>query len=417
MHALSHPHPLLLDAPSGPLVGSRVQLIDTLRALALSGVIVMNVTSMVMNFRAEAVMASAGPADMVSGLADLVLLQGKARSCFAFLFGVGFGVMLLRAQSGGRAFGAFYLRRMAALFAFGVFNQLFLFWGDILATYALLGALLVLFRDWSDRALLITGLSLVIVVPVLHGVLEIINGAPLPSLAGVVASAAEPLYENAGTVYAQSSYGTEVVAANLQQLALRWRFETAYMVVYVLSVFGLFLLGLLTARRAILFDVEAHRPLLRRVAWTCVPAGLLLSMLHASINLGWKPALPISGVVTASYVGLPLLAFGYIAALALLLQRRGDGFKRMLAPVGRMALTNYLASGALGGLFLYGYGLGMMDRLGMAQINLVAVALFLLLTAFSHAWLRYFRHGPAEWLWRSLSYGRVQPLRALPAAG
>ena len=399
----------LLTTPAGPLpVSGRVQLIDTLRAMALFGVIMMNIIGMTMMFQADVVMANAGIADMATGVSDLVFLQGKARCCFAFLFGVGFGVLLMRAEAGGKAFNRFYWRRMAVLFVFGVINQVFLFWGDILMIYALVGATLPWFRHLSDKALLCTGLVLTLVVPVLHGAWNMGFGAPVPP---VTQQELEAWTVSATQVLHHAPYGPQVMAINVQAMLQRWGNEPVHMSVYVIGVLGLFLLGMWTARRGLLFDVQAHRPLLRRIAWVALPVGFLLSLLNASINLGWQPAQPMAGVVTASYAGLPLMSIGYVALFALLLDRRGEGFKRMLAPVGRMALTNYLVSGVIGALVYHGYGLGLMGKLSMAQMNLLAVGVFVLLAVFSHVWLHFFRHGPFEWWWRTCTYGKWQPLR------
>jgi len=406
--------PSLLDSPAGPLpLTGRVAMVDTLRALALFGVIVMNVVSMVMMFMGDTVMARAVPADMVVGVSDLVLLQGKARSCFALLFGVGFGVMLQRAGSAGTGFDAFFLRRMAVLLVFGLFNQVFLFWGDILALYAVVGACLLLVRDWSDRRLLIGATLLVVGVPLLHGLLELVFGA-LPAPMGedradaVIAAALQALQ--------QPHYGPQVMAANVSLLRMIWASDMAYKLVYMLGVLGLFMLGLLIARRGILFDIASHRPLLRRVVWVALPVGLVLSVLRAGFAGGWDPGMPWAAIVTAAYLGLPLMALGYVAAFALLLQLRAQWLVRLLAPAGRMALTNYLASGVLGTLAYHGYGLGLMGQLSMAQMNLLAVAIFAALLAFSHAWLRWFRYGPVEWLWRTLSYGRAPTMWRDPGA-
>ncbi len=220
--------------------------------------------------------------------------------------------------------------------------------------------------------------------------------------------------------YQQAHYGPAVMAANVLVLVQIWASDIAYKTVYVCSVLGLFMLGLVIARRGVLFNVEAHRPLLRRVAWIALPVGLVFSVLHATESFGWDPGMPLAALVSASYMGLPLMSLGYVATLALLLQRRAPGLVRLLAPAGRMALTNYLASGILGALVFHGYGLGLMGKLSMTAMNLVAIGIFLLLLAFSHAWLRWFRYGPVEWLWRSLSYGHVPRMwreQAVPAIG
>jgi uncharacterized protein len=396
--------PNLLSGPSGPLAAEhRSQLIDTLRALALYGVVVMNLVAMVMAFKDEEIMGRALPLDFLTGSFDLVFVQGKARSAFAFLFGVGFGVMLLRAQARGEAIGPFYLRRMLVLFVFGVVNQLFFYWGDILMVYAVLGMTLPGFLRWPDRGLLWLGGLLVLLPPLLHGGYEILVG-PVPNVSGPVdwdANAARAL-----SVYMQPDFSLAVVAENLRQYVDPWLDETVSRLVYVVGVLGLFLLGMVCARHGLLFDVDAHRPLLRRIAAVGLLVGLPLSILHATLYMGWAPEQPWAGLQSASYLGLPVMALGYIALFSLLLFRRGAWIKRALAPVGRMGLTNYLASNLIGTLYFHGYGFGQMGVPGMFEMHVFIWIVFIALALFSHAWLSRFSHGPAEWLWRRLTYRR-----------
>lgn len=393
-----------------PPTAERLALLDSLRALALFGVILMNMGATVMRFAGADVMASAGTADFAVMGVDLVFVLGKARSAFAFLFGLGFAILMLRADARGGGFGRFYVRRMMALLAFGVFNQLFLFWGDILVTYALLGLLLLSLRDWPDRAMLRAGLVLVIAPPLLAGLIEAATGRALPALLAADPEANARL----GAIYAGSDY-LAVIMANAPQPLMRWANQTAHVLVYDIGLLGLFLLGAWTARKGVHLDIAAHRALLRRVMLWFGPAGLLLCIGYATRFAGYEPEGVMRGVLTAAYAGLPLLALAYLAGLALLFARRGARFQALLAPAGRMALTNYLASGAIGGWLFYGYGLGLMNHVGILAINGIAVALFAALLLFSHLWLARFRLGPAEWLWRSASYRAWQPLRRRPA--
>jgi uncharacterized protein len=385
--------------------------LDSIRAIALLGVVVMNIGAMVMRFVGGEVMDSAGPADLGAMLFDLALFQGKARSAFAFLFGVGFGILLLRAERQGENFTAFYLRRMAALILFGLINQAFFFWGDILVLYGLLGMAMLPLRHLADRLLLRAGLALVIVPPLAVGLAEALLGQRL--LGFVPAPDSAQFFATLMT----GSYA-EVVAANLPQTLLRYASDTAHMAVYATGVLGLFMLGAWTVRRGIPIDIPAHRPLLRRVAWIGLPLGFLISAVHAT-RLAGIPAEGLFGaLVTAAYVGLPVMALGAISALALWFARGGAAIQRLLAPVGRMALTNYLASGLIGSLTFYGYGLGLVRQFSGVGINLFALGLFAALAIFSHVWLARFRMGPAEWLWRCLSDLRLQPLRrANPVQG
>lgn len=405
-------------APLKPAT-ERLLIIDTLRAIALFGVIAMNLTGMVMVFKGEVVMAAARPADFAFGLFDLVLMQGKARSAFAFLFGVGFGILMQRAQARGAGFGPLYLRRVLILLVIGIGNLAFLFWGDILIVYALLGMVLMLFRNAGQRLLLVVGLALILLPPAVAGLIEAVTGAPTPNLAGVSAAVAEARFVGMLPAYAGTDY-LAFVWANLRYYVLHPVGDTGPVIVYDLGVLGLFILGLWAARRGIFEDLERHRPLLRRIIWVALPLGLLLSLVHATRRMGVPMDGVGYGVVTAAYMGLPILAFGYLSILSLYISRGGRWLTLMFAPMGRMALTGYLASNAIGAFVWYGWGLGRINDpagLSMAGINLFATAVFAGLCVFSALWLRLFSFGPAEWLWRSLTYGRLQPLlRRKPVA-
>lgn len=394
-------------------VADRLVVIDTLRAIALFGVVVMNLTAMVMIFRAPAVLESAGPADFAFGLFDLVFLQGKARSAFAFLFGVGFGILMQRAEARGAGFTGFYLRRAFFLLVFGVGNLAFLFWGDILIVYALLGMVLLLFRNAGQRLLLVLGLTLVIMPPVVSGLMEALTGAPLPNLAGLAPAGVQEGFLALAPAYLGGDYWA-FVGANLRYYLFHNAAETAYVVIYDLGVLGLFMLGLWATRRGVFEDIERHRRLLRRLVWIGLPLGLALSVAHATRRLGVPADGALYGFVTAAYVGLPIMAFGYLSILTLYISRGGRWLAAVFAPMGRMALTGYLASNAIGAFVWYAWGL---NRIGdpawlvMARMNLFSIAVFAGLCLFSALWLKVFRFGPAEWVWRSLTYGRLQPLR------
>jgi uncharacterized protein len=388
----------------------RLHLIDTLRAIALFGVIVMNMTGMVAALVSDQIFPVASTLDIGFATFDLVVLQGKARACFALLFGVGFGILMTRAASRGQPFVSFFLTRMSVLLAIGLFNLAFLFWGDILILYAVLGMFLLLFRHSSDRLILRLGLGLLLLPPVAAGLVEAISGAPLPNLAGLGPDAPDQALAAMVPMYRSDSY-MDFVQANLQLYLSHYTADTSYTVLYNLSVLGLFLLGLWMARNAVLADVERWRSFLRKVVWLCLPLGLVLSIIHATRRMGVEAEGAAYGLVTAAYAGLALAAFGYVAGLALLLSRRGAPMQRALSPMGRMALTGYLLSNAIGAFVWYGWGLGQLGAWNFTAINVLAFLTFAGLCLFSAVWLRLFRFGPAEWLWRSATYRKLQPMK------
>ncbi|MGF7146486.1 uncharacterized protein FHS96_000095 [Sphingomonas zeicaulis] len=388
----------------------RNALIDALRAIALYGVISFNIVGMVGALVGGSVIARANGADMAFLAFDLILIQGKARAAFALLFGVGFGTLAARAAANGQPIWPLHSRRMLVLLAIGLANLAFLFFGDILILYALLGLALPLFRNLGNRALVATGLALLIVPPLVIGLVEAVTGAPLPNIAGLSPAAVDALMPATAPIYQGNDYAA-FIRANLAYYVDHYRVETGYALMYDLSVFGLFLIGVWAARNRVLTDVAAWRPFLIRTAAIAIPLGLVLSIVHASRRLGIEADGAAYGLVTAAYAGLALMSFGYVALFSLWLAGSGQRVARALAPTGRMALTGYLASNAIGAATWYGWGLGLMGQWNGMAMNLFALAIFLGLCLFSTFWLRAFRHGPVEWLWRSLAYGAVQPMR------
>ena len=393
-------------------VNQRLTHIDALRGLALFGVLAMNIGSMVMMFRGAAVFGAATLADLGVAAAELFLILGKARSSFAFLFGAGFAILLIRAQATGGNFRSYYLRRLGALAVFGLINQIFLFWGDILFTYAMLGFLLMLCAHWATATQLRVGLALAIVPPIVSGILMLL-GAQIPDL--LEPTAAQK------AVYGLKAYTSpdylDAIRANIWLGATRHATATAHMLVYDLSVFGMFLLGAWSVRTGLLTEPAKHRATLRRIAMWTLPIGFMLSAINMMPYLGFKPEGWAGALIESSFAGIPILAFGYLASLALLFSSPNSRAAAILAPAGRMALTNYLLSGAVGGWIFYGYGLGLIGEFGIVGTVILGASLFAVLTIFSHIWLSQFSMGPIEWLWRRISGARTAssaPLRESP---
>jgi uncharacterized protein len=388
----------------------RIELIDALRAVALLGVILMNVGGMAMRFVGKDLMMNATTLDLALVASDTILVMGKARSCFAFLFGLGFGILLFRAGAERGDFKRYFTRRMLALLAFGVVNQVFLFWGDILMAYALLGLVLMAIRHLSAKSFLQGGLSLILLPPLVLAFAEWLYGGVLP---GLIAADAKIETARAITALTSRDY-LDAVAFNATQNLLRHGTQAAHMIVYELNVLGLFMLGVWSVRSGLVHQLATKRRLLKRVMVAGLMIGLPLNIVNALPFLGINTEGLLGVVVTASYPAIALLAFGYIAALTLAFGREGNRAVHMLAPAGRMALTNYLASGAIGGWIFYGYGLGLLREVSVVDLNLIGVGIFIGLAIFSHLWLLMFRYGPVEWLWRSLSHGRWQPMSRAP---
>ena len=401
---------------AGPIDGSeRSAVLDALRGWALLGILVANMVAFIgFSFLDEAAReAMIGSAfDDIAELLLEWLIVGKFYSIFSLLFGIGFAIQLGRLEARGEGVPR-YLRRLAVLFLIGMAHLMLLWIGDIVALYALMGAVLLLFRRQSDRALVGWAVALWL-IPVAWSALIHFGGVNLAQPIfnaglGTLASAGidvsvGPLkdYRDTGFLAALAFRPGEALI-RLSDLVYQMRFT---------KVLGMFLIGLWVGRRAIYADLDRSAPLLRKVARWGLAIGLPVSLARAVLSMWPGEARPIvEFAAEAAYVlGTPTLALGYAAVFALL-WRKGVKSLGWAAPAGRMALTNYLMQTILQSLIFYGWGLGLIGTLGLIFIYPVSAGLFALQVAYSRWWLTRFRFGPVEWLWRSLTYGRAQQMQ------
>ncbi len=398
----------------------RIDLLDVLRGVALLGILTVN-----MALFANPAQYVVTPLAQERGLDAVVLwairwlAEGKFYALFSLLFGLGFTLQLARAEARGRRFGPVYLRRTGVLLVFGVLHGLLLWVGDILAIYAVLGLALLLFRKMRLRRVLIWAVILIL-LPTLFIAASfglIAAGSQDPAVAVEIqaqldaqTAAMQAQVAEAYTVYGQGSYG-EITAQRARDLLFMWQ-----MTLFIMpNILGMFLVGAYLGRRGILADPAAYQPLLRRLLVWGGGVGLVLNGVYATLigDLSrTQPSGPLLIATVSQAVGAPLLMLAYVAGLALLWLRPAWQTRlRTFAPAGRMALTNYLMQSVICTLIYYGYGLGLFGQVGAALGLLLTLAIFAVEVVWSRWWLARFRFGPVEWLWRTLTYLRGQPMR------
>jgi uncharacterized protein len=388
-------------------IGERVELIDSLRGFALAGVLLANTMafSLYAYLPADARLAlPTAPLDRLLAPAVAVLVTGKFITLFSLLFGVGFAMNMDRAP-GDPARSKRYVRRLVVLLAIGA-GHVLAWHGDILRYYAIVGLLLLPLAAWRPRSLVLLGVVLgVFAYPLTRHLVDPL----LPT-----AAARQDAYAEALTAFASADWGTMLRGNqhfNVWMLLEYWPLA--------LVVAGRLMIGAALGKRGVLHHPERHAAFWRRLLASTLPAGLGLTLVVLLVDYRMGPfaALAEPGNAIALGVlrnGAPLLlGLGYMAAFVLL--RDTAPMRRLsawLAPVGRMALTNYLLQTALGIAVFYGVGLGIGPRFGMVGVVVAATVVFGLQAALSRWWLERFRFGPTEWLWRSATYQRWQPMRA-----
>jgi uncharacterized protein len=405
-------------APVAP--GERILALDVLRGIALFGVLAANIwlwfSGVIFRFPAYNSEVWSFSPDSIAFLFIAFFISGKAITTFSFLFGLGFAVQMQRAEARGRSTGRHHSRRLAILLLFGAIHAVFLWYGDILMAYALLGFALLLFRKRRDRTLLVWATVLIVAVPIVLGtvplVLSVVKPDAGPEPAVILTEMTERNSSNLALF--ASAQPARIVQGNLRMLRQQWLTPKA---TFLLSIFGIFLLGLWAGRRRLFEDPAAHRPLLRRIILWGFPLGMIgtgIQLALRSIPLEQFLAItwmPLAMAFTIA-VGMVPFALAYIATATLLMQSPAWRARLLpFAPVGRMALSNYLAQSIIC-IAIY-YGGGLVGVAGPLVGLLLALVIFPAQMIFSAWWLARFRYGPMEWLWRSLTYGRLQPMRGL----
>jgi uncharacterized protein len=367
--------------------GERIDAIDVLRGIAIFGVLLAFTLWNLGGPPASTLSTADTTINFILGL----LLDSKAYTLLAFLFGVGFSIQLTRAEERGKSIVPAYCRRLLGMVMIGLVHALLLRNGDILVPYATMGFVLLLFRNASDKTLLAAALVGSIVQFVAFGLWQL-SGIPFP---------ARPETEGMGHL-----------AANF--LWVKYWYTTA--ITNWPSALPMFFFGLYIGRRRVLENITAYR----RTLWRILFLGLVLGVTFYFGPMALAGSVPkgkLTGVFLSYAYRIHAWGFAsfYAASVLLLLQRRF--WQKLLspfAPVGRMALTNYLLQATI--IVPLCIVFDLYDKVTPSFGVLLGVLVFLFQVPFSVLWLRHFRFGPAEWLWRSITYWKPQPMRLTPSA-
>jgi uncharacterized protein len=431
-----------LDTPLAEPVTERERIssIDTLRGFALLGILVMNITTFgvpdIFDFNPTAL----GPVSRFNVLlwsARFVLFDGKMRAVFSMLFGAGVILLTSRLEKRGESAGAadIFLRRNMWLTLFGVLHAYFIWFGDILYPYGIT-ALLFLYpcRKLKARTLLIAGIFSLLIFAVYQGVRLEQRGhlAQRAAAASALQSSGQALSDEQKedikgwqtvmerTHPAQQALNKEIAemrggygsvfkhgAATVLSNQSTWYYRFGFC-----DALGMMLIGMGLLRLGFL---SAQLPY-RVYAWTAV-AGYAIGVPLGVLSAWQLWPRNFDPLTMMQWEFLPYdvqrLAVGVANASVVLLIVKAGALKwltKPLAAVGQTALSNYLGTSVICTLIFNGYGLGLFAKLRFYQLFFVVAAVWVFNLVASSLWLQYFRFGPVEWLWRSLTYWKRQPM-------
>nr|WP_297347297.1 DUF418 domain-containing protein [uncultured Glaciecola sp.] len=340
--------------------------------------------------------------DKVIKYIQLIFIEGKFYTLFSLLFGIGMVIQYQSFKGDISAFNNYMRKRLAVLLLIGILHFWVLWFGDILTIYALLGLLVLYVFHWSSKTLLIVGTSFIL-LPIAH-----------TWLLGMVGFYPGPLLE----FFAHRMENIGIPAGNLLEQLL-YRQQTEDFELYVATkfydpmlriadvlaegrlfkVFGIMCIGVVVGRHILHKQLLSNRSLLKKIMFWGIVVGLPANIVYTAIK-AMDPEYYEIILTILSAVGVVPLAFGYAAGLALLLSKRISPFN-LFAPIGRMALSNYIMQTLFAIAIFYGFGLALTGHVSLTATWGIGLCVIVFQWLFSTMWLKYFKQGPLEYIWRS----------------
>lgn len=402
---------------------NRILSLDVIRGIAVMGIFSVNVVGMAMIEQAYFYPPAYGfesLADRIMWAANFILVDGKFRSLFSILFGASMILVIERGIAAGRQDWQVHFPRMAVLLLFGLAHFYLLWWGDILANYALVGMIAFIFWRLPARALMLVAaasLSLMYLPSIAGGLQQM---AKLEAKAGPNAIAADRaaieqrmrgLFPSADQLSKEKAAHASIrahIEATVEEQPMR---PFSSVPGYGLETLGLMLLGMAGYKTGFLTGAWRRRSY-AKIAAILVSASLALYGYAAwrILRVDFDPFtyFPWDQIYVEPMHALS--ALGY-AALIMLVFGSGGVIASRFAAVGRAAFTNYLGSTLLGVILFYDFGFGLYGKLSRGECWLAVPVVWAIMLLWSKPWLDRYRYGPFEWAWRSLSRWQWEPMQ------
>jgi uncharacterized protein len=397
----------------------RIRSLDVLRGFALLGILVINIWLFALPMAGwfnPTLYGDFSGINYAAWAVSHVFFEQKFVTLFTFLFGAGIVLFTDSKERKGQPALRLHFRRTFWLLVIGLGHAYLLWYGDVLVAYALCGTVLVFVRNWRPRRLLALGLVMF----------------ALPSLF-YLASGAGYVLADAGTqaaieesILAGFGASPETIEAEIDAYRGGWTEQLSYRIPTVVTLQttsfllesfwvygGLMTVGMALYKWGVLSNQRSRR-FYRRLLVGGGTAGLALILAGVRYRelVGWETVRVVLFARQFNHWGSLLLALAYVAGIMLLCRAAEGRVTAALSAVGRTAFSNYLLQTVLATTIFYGHGLGLFGALSRAELLVVVAAIWAIQIPLSVAWLNRFRFGPVEWVWRTLTYGERQPLRA-----
>lgn len=380
----------------------RVTAIDMMRGFAILGIFLVNMLSFHSPFSyIDPLDWWRDPGDQAVYTFIDIFVQASFYPLFAMLFGYSFIILRERVLQKGLSFTPIAVRRFFFLLVLGLFHGFFIWFGDILAVYAVLAFLFLPLMNWSGKTLMITGTVGYLVINVLLGLLLLAAAKFIPT---EEMSLYDPqLVQQAVQAYSNGSF----IEVTMQRIA-DWYYvnNLASLPIMIISIYPLFLIGGGAAKLKIFERAAQIKKPLWIAAILTFTAGLLLKLLPywTEANYGTEYFQDI--------IGGPLVAIAYGLFIALAAEHpRISKLFKPLSYVGRFSLSNYLLQSVICSLLFYSYGFALFGKISVVTGTVIVLIFYLLQIAASYWWAKHYQYGPVEWVLRCFTYGKLQKFK------
>lgn len=407
------PGPTLLLTPTE--ASKRLVSIDILRGFAVLGILVMNIQSYSMPASAylnPSAFESLEGNHLWVWLVSHVFADQKFMSIFSMLFGASIIMISSKAKKEQLRSGNLQSRRFLGLLGLGVLHAYLLWSGDVLVAYAICGFLMYYFRTRKSKALFRTGLIFLAV----GSAISLLLGYSIPFWEpGQYEALRDRIWspDSASIMDEISTYRSNWERQMFMRAPSAFELQTQ---VFVSDTFwrvsGLMLLGMGFFKKRV-FSTKQTKKYYRKMVVYGLGTGLPLVVAGVLLNFhyDWNFKQSFFYFSQLNYWGSILIAIGYIGLVMIIVKAyTQSSLLKRLAQVGRMALSNYLMQSIVCSFIFYGHGFGLFGDLDRSAQAFMVVVIWIFLIVFSAVWLKFFRYGPFEWLWRSFSYGKIQPI-------
>lgn len=388
---------------------TRIAGLDVTRGFAVMGILAMNIIAFAMPepaYTSPVAYGSNGAADYATWGIAFVLFDSKMRGLFSMMFGASTLLVMQAAEASGSSPAARHYARMGVLAMFGLLHFYLIWWGDILWLYAICGLLLFTMRNFSVRALLIAGTLFTLLAMAMYLAFVMSLDADSEMITALAANSPKVLQELA--IYG-GSYA-DIIGYRVGEMGGS---PIGILIFVGPETLGLMLFGMAMFKSGLL---AGSWPVERLWRWAL--GGLGIGLIANIALLGWQISTGYDGwtlfstTLLWSIPGDIAMSVGYAALFMWLAQRFAHHpLVARVGAAGRAAFTNYLGTSILMTSIFYGYGLGLFGEVSRTACYTFVAGTWLLMLLWSKPWLERYRYGPLEWLWRSLSRGRLEPMK------